>query len=232
MIPELPMLGAMFLTGLAGSAHCLGMCGAISGAFAFAASSPGVSRALPMALCYNLGRLTGYGLLGLIAALLGSGSVSLMPALATVLRVLAGAVVVLIGLQVGFGWRLLAPIERAGYALWARLAPATRRLLPATSTPRALALGLLWGFLPCGLVYSALLLAATSVRALDGALLMFAFGLGTLPAMLMTGLGIAGFATLLQHRQARLGLGLAIIILGLASVISPAVLLFQTPEHH
>ncbi len=87
-------------------------------------------------------------------------------------------------------------------------------------------------FCPVGLFTSALLLAATSVRALDGALLMFAFGLGTLPAMLMTGLGIAGFATLLQHRQARLGLGLAIIILGLASVISPAVLLFQTPEHH
>ena len=103
-----------------------------------------------------------------------------------------------------------------------------------TSLPRALGLGLLWGWLPCGLVYSVLLLAATSSRATDGALVMLAFGLGTLPAMLATGLGAAKLSQLLQQRGARLGLGLLIVVLGLITLAMPALGLFssETHQHH
>ena len=113
-----------------------------------------------------------------------------------------------------------------------KLAPAARGLLPVTSFPRALGLGLLWGWLPCGLVYSVLLLAATSERAADGSLVMLAFGLGTLPAMLATGLGAARLSQLMQRRGARLGLGLLIVILGLITLVMPVLGLFSTEAHH
>ena len=228
----LPALGAALMTGLLGSAHCVGMCAGISGLFAVNAATANLRHRLPLAIVYNTGRIASYALLGLVVALLGSGSVAAMPELAGPIRLLGGLVIVLIGLQVAFDWRVLQPIERMGGHLWARLAPAARRFLPVTTLPRALGLGLLWGWLPCGLVYSVLLLAATSTRPLDGALTMLAFGMGTLPALVMTGLGAARLGAWLRNRNARLGLGLTIVILGLATLAMPVSGLFGPPAHH
>jgi sulfite exporter TauE/SafE len=233
MTDALPALGAALMTGFLGSAHCIGMCAGISGLFAVQTGVMSLRARLPMALAYNAGRVISYAVLGLIVATLGSGAVAAVPSLAGPVRFVGGLVIVLIGLQIAFDWRVLRPIERTGSRLWARLAPAARRLLPVTSLPRALGLGLLWGWLPCGLVYSVLLLAATTARPLGGALTMLAFGIGTLPAMLATGMGAARLGALLSRRRARLGLGLLIVILGGLTLAMPALgLLGPGAQHH
>ena len=224
-------LTTAFLAGLLGSAHCLGMCGGISGLFALHRSVHGLRRQLPMALTYNAGRLTSYAILGFAVAALGSRFVGLTPAVAGPVRLVAGAVIILIGLQIAFNLRWLGILERGGAWVWSRIAPLTRRLLPVTSLPRALGLGLLWGMLPCGLVYSVLLVAAMSARAVDGAVVMLAFGIGTTPAMLLTGLGAARLAQLMQDRRTRLGAGLLIVLLGILTLVMP-VTAWLSPGPH
>lgn len=214
-------LAAALAAGLFGSAHCLGMCAGISGLFALHASVAGLARQLPMALAYNGGRLVSYAALGFLVAIPGSGLVSYAPALAAPVRLLAAAVMILIGLQIAFEFRLLAGLERMGGMLWQGFAPLAKRLLPVTSMPRAVALGLLWGLLPCGLVYSALLLAATRGDAVEGASLMFVFGLGTTPAMVVTGLGAARVSQWMRRRAARVGAGLLIVVLGILTATMP-----------
>lgn len=232
MTELVPALGAAFLTGLLGSAHCIGMCAGISGLFGVQLEVASLRSRLAMAVTYNVGRVASYALLGLLVGLLGSSIVAAIPALAGPVRFVGGAVIVLIGLQVAFNWRILQPIERMGSVLWARLAPAAKGLLPVTNLPRALGLGLLWGWLPCGLVYSVLLLAATSERAATGALVMLAFGFGTMPAMLLTGMGAAKLSQLLQKRAARLGLGILITGIGLITLAMPMLGLLSSETHH
>ena len=232
MTEWLPTLGAALLTGFLGSAHCVGMCSGISGLFAVQAEIASLRSRLAMALTYNLGRITSYAVLGMIVAMLGSSVIATTPALAGPVRLIGGLIIVIIGLQVAFGWRFLQPIERMGSVLWARLAPAAQRLLPVTNLPRALGLGLLWGWLPCGLVYSVLLLAATSQRMTDGAFVMLAFGFGTMPAMLLTGMGAARLAQLMRQRGARLGLGLLIVVLGLITLAMPMFGLLSSQAHN
>ena len=226
MTESLPLLGAAFVTGLLGSAHCFGMCGGISGLFAVNASATSLRRDLPMAIAYNVGRVLSYIVLGAAVALLGQSLVDAIPRLTVPVRLLSGLLIVLVGLQVAFNWRALAPIEKAGAGLWRRIAPAAQGLLPVTSAPKALGLGLLWGWLPCGLVYSVLLLAATTANAATGGLVMLAFGLGTMPAMIATGLSASKLsATMSRHR---LGAGLLIILLGLATLAMPVMKLAAT----
>lgn len=228
---DLPALLTALLTGLLGSAHCIGMCAGISGLFAVQVEVASLRQRLPFALAYNLGRIASYTLLGLIAAALGSNAVHAIPQLAGPVRIAGGLVIVLIGLQIAFDWRLLQPLERAGSVLWARLAPAARRLLPVTTAAHAFGLGLLWGWLPCGLVYSVLLLAATSSQAADGAIVMMSFGIGTLPAMVLTGLGAARLGALMRQKNARMGLGLTIVILGILTLAMPTLSLLGSAQH-
>lgn len=224
-------LTTAFITGLLGSAHCLGMCGGISGLFALHESIRGLRRQLPMALTYNAGRLVSYAVLGFAVAAAGSRFAGLTPAVGKPVRLVAGAVIILIGLQIAFDFRALGFLERMGGAAWSRLSPLAGRLLPVTSLPRALGLGLLWGLLPCGLVYSALLVAATSLDAVHGALIMLAFGAGTTPAMLLTGLGAARLAQLMQNRRTRLGAGLLIVMLGILTLWMPVTALLAPAPH-
>jgi len=221
VIESLPLIGAALATGLLGSTHCFAMCGGISGLFAVNASASSLRRDLPMAITYNLGRVLGYALLGAAVALLGQSIVDAIPRLTAPVRLLSGVLIVLVGLQVAFNWRALAPIEKAGASLWRRFAPAAQGLLPVTSAPRALGLGFLWGWLPCGLVYSVLLLAATTANALTGSLVMLAFGLGTMPAMIATGLSASRLSAFMSRQ--RLGAGLLIVILGLATLAMPVM---------
>lgn len=224
-------LTTALLAGLLGSAHCLGMCGGISGLFALHSSARGLRRQLPMALAYNGGRLASYTLLGSAAAVLGGRVAGLTPAAAGPVRLVAGAVIILIGLQIAFDIRVLGILERMGGVVWSRISPLAGRLLPVNSLPRALGLGLLWGLLPCGLVYSVLLVAASSARAMDGALIMLAFGIGTTPAMLLTGLGAARLSQLMQDRRTRLGAGLLIVLLGILTLAMPITALMSPGPH-
>jgi len=217
----LPALSAAVLAGLLGSAHCLGMCAGISGLFAVNANVASLRDNLPFALTYNLGRVISYALLGTIVGAFGSVVVKASPGIASGVRILSGVVIILVGLKVAFDLRWLLAIERMGASLWSRIAPTAKALLPVTTLPRALGLGLVWGWLPCGLVYSVLLIAATSADSFNGAMIMAAFGLGTMPAMIMTGLGAAKLTQIMRRKSARVGLGLLIVALGVLTVAMP-----------
>ena len=226
--------GAAFVAGFFGSAHCVGMCGGIAGLYAVKVEILSLSRRLGLGLLYNAGRLLGYAVLGFLAAGIGGTLAGLIPALAGPIRLLSGLVIILVGLRLAFDWRLLDVLERGGAVLWRRIAPSARGLLPVTSPWQALALGFLWGWLPCGLVYSALLIAATSGEALDGALVMTAFGLGTLPVMLLTGMGAAQLQALMARRWARRGAGLVVIFMGVVTLWMPLMSILAAPgsTHH
>ena len=222
MTELLPLLSAALLAGLLGSAHCLGMCAGISGLFAVSSEISSLRAQLPFALAYNLGRVCSYAFLGIVVATFGGVIVKASPGLAGGIRLLSGAIIILVGLKVAFDSRILNIIERMGTTLWSRIAPVAQRLVPVTNVPRAFGLGLVWGWLPCGLVYSVLLIAATSTQPIQGAFVMIAFGLGTLPAMLLTGLGAANVSAFMRRRETRLGMGLLIISLGVLTIAVPA----------
>lgn len=231
MTELVPALSAALLAGLLGSAHCLGMCAGISGLFAVNTGVATLRSELPFAITYNLGRVLSYSLLGVIVGAFGSVIIKASPAIASGIRMLSGIVIILVGLKVAFDLRYLNAIERMGATLWSRIAPAARNLVPVTTLPRALGLGLIWGWLPCGLVYSVLLIAATSADATSGALIMIAFGIGTMPAMVMTGLGAAKLSLLMRRRGTRVGLGLLIVVLGVLTIAMP-VSAWLAPQAH
>ena len=229
MTELLPLLAAAFGAGLLGSAHCLGMCGGISGLFAAGATVASIKTQLPLAIAYNVGRVLSYAFLGVIVALIGSTAVSAIPDLAGPVRLAGCVLIIVVGLQVAFSWHLLAPVEKIGAAIWNRLVPHTKRLIPANSVSQATGLGLIWGWLPCGLVYSALLLAATTADPIGGGLVMVAFGLGTMPAMIATGLGASKLAAFMNRN--RLGAGLLIVLLGIATLAMPLTNIFENTDH-
>jgi sulfite exporter TauE/SafE len=229
MMAELPILIAALIAGLLGSAHCLGMCAGISGLFAVGASVSSLRSQLPLAIAYNLGRVTSYAFLGALVAGIGAVAVDAMPRLAGPVRLASGLLIIAVGLQVAFNWRMLATLEKLGATIWSRLAPGAKGLLPADTVFKAAGLGLVWGWLPCGLVYSALLLSATTADALAGALVMVCFGIGTMPAMIISGLSASKLAAFAGRN--RLGAGLLIILLGMATLAMPVLGFFSATPH-
>ena len=180
---------ALFLVGLLGGTHCVGMCGGIVGAL-----SMGGGR-WSLHLAYNTGRILSYGLAGALAGALGAASLGLagQTTARLVLYVFANLMLVALGLYLLGVTVALALTEKAGQKLWRRIQPLTRRFLPARTVAQALPLGLLWGWLPCGLVYGALASALSAGSAWHGAGLMLAFGLGTLPNLLLAGVVLGRF---------------------------------------
>ena len=219
MTELLPILAAAFATGLLGSAHCLGMCAGMSGLYAAGATVAAIRTQVPLAVAYNAGRVLSYAFMGTLVALVGATAVGSLPDLAGPVRLTSGVLIILVGLQLAFNWRLLTPLENLGAKLWNRLMPHAKGLIPADSIPKAAGLGLFWGWLPCGLVYSALLLAATTTDPIGGGLTMLAFGLGTMPAMIATGLSAAKLSRFMSRN--RLGAGLMIVVLGVATLAMP-----------
>lgn len=216
-----PLLATAFVTGLLGSAHCFGMCAGISGLFAVSANVTSLKTQLPKAIGYNLGRVLSYALLGVLVAIIGKTMVSGIPDIAAPVRFASGVLIILVGLQLAFGWRILSPLESVGAKIWNRIAPAAKGLVPVETITQAVGLGLIWGWLPCGLVYSVLLLAATTADPVNGGLVMIAFGLGTMPAMIATGLSASKLAQFVSGK--RVGAGLLIIVLGLATIAMPVM---------
>lgn len=197
--------GAALLLGLAASGHCLVMCGGISTALGLATAKDANGRARPTLLIgYQLGRITSYSLAGLLFAGMLGGLIALLDVevVRRTLRVLS-ALALLLGACVAFG-RVRDPGHRLGGRLWLRLAPLGRRLLPIATLPRAFAFGMIWGWMPCGFVYTVLLIATLQLDAMHGAMTMAAFGLGTAPALLITAFGaqrLAGFVARPGTRQ-------------------------------
>jgi sulfite exporter TauE/SafE len=208
---------AVFLIGLLGGTHCVSMCGGIVGALTAGVQMPGkAGRQWPIHLAYNLGRIGTYTLMG--GALGALGTVGLLfndvLPIQLALYVLANLMLVALGLYLTGFTRLLTPIERIGLHLWRRVQPLTARFLPARSLRQALPLGLLWGFLPCGLVYSVLTTALVTGSAERGAGLMLAFGLGTLPNLMLAGMLFKRFRDITRHGKVRFVAGMLVLGFG------------------
>jgi len=218
-------MSAALVAGLIGSAHCFGMCGGIAGAMGMAAAQNGVrgGRLGLQATLYNVGRITSYVVAGVIVGLLGSalGDMIDLPSWSLWLRGTTGLVLVLLGLQIAFGWRLLTFLERGGARLWRRLSPLAGRLLGKRGAINALGLGMLWGWLPCGLSYSMLLIAATTGTAVGGGAIMLAFGLGTLPSMIGASYAGGRIGGLPGGRRTRVIAGLLIALMGIWTAAVP-----------
>jgi sulfite exporter TauE/SafE len=211
------LASAAFAAGLLGGVHCAGMCGGIVGSLSAAARGP----ALPRQLAFNAGRIASYGAAGAAAGAAGGLLQLAGPALTaqTVLFVGANLLMILLGLYVA-GWgRAVLRLESAGAGVWRRIAPLRRRFLPIDTTARALGAGAVWGWVPCGLVYSMLALALASGGAAEGAVVMLAFGLGTLPNLLAAGMAAQKVMALRRIPWVRQVAGMAIVamaVLGLA----------------
>ena len=201
---------AVFLVGLLGGTHCMAMCGGIVGALTV--HLPAGRPQWPLHLAYNLGRISGYAVAGALLGAAGQAGLLLEGALPVqmTLYVLANLLLVALGLYLIGVPQGLTFIERGGQKLWARLQPLTRRFLPATSIARAYPLGLVWGFLPCGMVYSVLSMTLLTGSALRGASLMLAFGAGTLPNLLLAGYLLRRFRGVVQGRTVRFASGLLV----------------------
>ena len=213
---DLPPLIAAFVFGLMGGAHCIGMCGGIMSALTFAVP-PSMRRPARMGgllLSYNLGRITSYMAAGTLVAAFGT-LISLSPLARQVLQGLAALMLILMALYIANWWKGLLRVEAVGKRLWRHLEPVGRRLMPVVHFPQAFALGAIWGWLPCGLVYSMLAWSLAIAQPLQGALLMGAFGLGTLPALLATGLAAHKLSHLIRHPATRTLAALTIIAFAL-----------------
>jgi sulfite exporter TauE/SafE len=211
------------VVGLLSATHCVGMCGGIVGALGF--SLPGATRRRPgrfliFTLAYNAGRVLSYSLAGMLLGALGGVVAIHSTGIGLLLRVLAALITMAIGLHVMGVSPWLAAMERFGEPLWRRIEPFGRRLLPVRSLGRAFGFGVVWGWLPCGLVYAMLLNAPAQGGALGGGLYMALFGLGTLPVMVGSGLLVTGFRGLLGRCELALFGGALVVALGLYSLLS------------
>lgn len=227
MAPDVvPMLIAALGAGLVGSGHCLLMCGGIAGALGLSsrAAAERQGRALAYPLAYNAGRITSY----LLAGLLVGGFGGALSALDDAGRLRLAMQLVAAGLLLAFGLALvaggsgrLALVERAGFAVWRRISPALRYVLPVSSLPKAFAAGMVWGWLPCAIAYGALMVAWMSASPWSGAALMAAFGLGTMPALVLGAGATARLGGWLARPGTRIAVGAAIAALGALTVASP-----------
>jgi hypothetical protein len=230
------LLLAAFVAGLAGSAHCFGMCGGMASALGMRArmnaSSP--SSAAFSASLYQIGRIGGYASVGAIGGALGHSAhwALQLARFESALRVAAGILTLLIALRILSRWNAFAPLERAGARLWMKVQPLARR---ASATDRwfgNLAVGLLWGWLPCGLVYSMALMTMTTASALEGAAVMIAFGLGTLPSMLSSSLLAGTLPRLSRHPWFRQATGTAMFLFGVWMIVAATTSLHGMQHAH
>lgn len=213
---------SVFLVGLLGGVHCVGMCGGIVTALSFA--TPNAKPSVLMLLGYNSGRLMSYALAGAIAGAVGASTLLLNDFLpvARGLYVFANVMLILLGLYLAGLSRAVLVLENLGSGIWNKLQPLMKRLMPVRNPPQAVLVGMVWGWLPCGLVYSVLISALASGSAGHGAVLMLAFGLGTLPNLLAMGLLAQRLQRLTRQPSARLIAGLLVAgfgVFGLARLI-------------
>lgn len=235
-IPDLPALLTAFFVGLLGSGHCFGMCGGIAAGLGsvpvHSDSQPDAKPRATSALLFNLGRVLSYAILGAISAwiLASAGAAFNVPKWGMILRLLTTLMIFLIGLQFLFNWQLLGRIERVGAKVWALVLPVAVRASSMPGGTGRLLLGLCWGLLPCGLVYSVLLTAAAAGSAFAGMSVMLAFGLGTLPSMVGMSLAAPALSSLLSDRWTRKLMGAALILLAVLSILLMTV--NRQSKHH
>jgi len=212
-------ISALFV-GLLGGMHCIGMCGGISSALGFALDSNSSRSKWPILFGYNAGRLFSYTLLGVFVGLLSQQISSHADHAMSghdikLARILAGLLLIAMSLYLSGLWYGLRLLEKMGHLLWKRIQVYGKKLLPVNTLYKAFALGMLWGWLPCGLIYSALAYSAAQSNFLVSGATMFFFGLGTLPAILASGIFALKIKQILQKKNLRLVFALALFVFGL-----------------
>lgn len=225
MTPPLELGLVAAATGFLGGVHCAGMCGGVAGAVCAPAPRGSAWR---YALAFNGGRLAAYAAAGALAGALGQAGLAWRgdALLQQLMFALASAMLVALGLYLAGIAPFVRHIEAAGTVVWRRLQPCTRWFMPVTSASRAFGLGALWGWVPCGLVYAVLLTALATGGAWQGAAVMLAFGLGTLPNLLAIGVLVQRAAPLARRRLMRISAGTLVAafgLYGLLQIIAPMV---------
>lgn len=214
---ELTFVAAM-MVGLLGSTHCLGMCGGIVSTLSMGLSDltrQSKSSLLSHLLAYNAGRISSYSFIGAISGLIGSSIAPFVPTGLPLGKIITSLFLIALGLYLANWWRALTWLERFGSILWRRIEPFGRRWLPVHNPLQAFGLGLVWGWLPCGLVYTVVAWSLTTGDWQQGALLMFGFGLGTLPMLMVMGSTASSLRLILKRQSVRTASGIAIILLGI-----------------
>lgn len=217
---ELSLLSA-FLVGLLGGGHCVGMCGGIVGAVSMHLPNQTKNQAnILFLIAYNAGRILSYTFAGILAGLIGASSFFLNHVLPIqhLLYFISSLMLILLGLYLAGFWAGLTYIEHAGRRLWTKLQPYSKRFIPVQNLKQAFALGGLWGWLPCGLVYSVLIASIATGSAISGGLLMLAFGLGTLPTLIAMGMTAVKLKATLQNVWVRRASGLLVLGFGLVGI--------------
>ena len=197
---EITVLTAL-MAGVIGSVHCIGMCGGIVGVIS--ASLKNSKRASMFYWSgYHSGRIFSYSVAGFLAGVFGEQIYKLFPMERTheVGAMISGLFIILLGMHIAGWWRALTKLEVLGARLWQKISPYLLKLLPPRALKHALLAGVFWGWLPCGLVYSVLILTATTGSGTYGAVIMLVFGLGTLP--MLFGMGF------IAHKLTSLKIGL------------------------
>ncbi|TMM46422.1 sulfite exporter TauE/SafE family protein [Colwellia ponticola] len=240
-------LFSAFLIGLLGSGHCLAMCGGITTMLTSAVDNQPLSTntyrkantkgSIPITVLptsvgcspqtfrlnliffYHVGRIASYCLIGAIVGFTSSIAAKNIGLPLIGLRLVAAVFLILLGLYIGQWLLWLNRVESLGKGLWHYLSPMAKYVIPVNNRKKALALGALWGWLPCGLVYSTLTWALASGNIITGAAIMLFFGLGTLPALVGLSLGINSIKKILTNRYFRKVMAISLIVYGIYSFI-------------
>lgn len=209
---NLDLLSA-FAIGLLGSGHCIVMCGGISSMLTTAISQNGGQKYLHVT-GYHIGRILSYTIFGAIVGFTGSMAIKGFGLPLNALQVVAGLFLILLGLYIGQWFMALTKVESIGKYLWQFISPMTKKFLPVRNTKQAVSLGILWGWLPCGLIYSTLSWSLASGSAINGGMIMLFFGIGTLPAMMATSFGALNIKPILVNKMFRNIVALLLISYG------------------
>ena len=227
MTESLSLMTAFFL-GLLGGGHCIGMCGGIMSTLSMRwqqqEKSTGFKRVLLQTarlLGYNLGRVASYTTMGFLIGLPGGLVGADGPGGGMLARSFAAVMLIAMGLYLGGWWMGLTLLERAGHTLWRRIGDHAGRLLNRPGPFSTVLAGMVWGWLPCGLVYSTLAWAAASQSAHRSASLMLFFGLGTVPVMLATGVLARQMQSLFRGRSFRSVAAIMVILFGVWTFPGP-----------
>ncbi|MFK8068941.1 MAG: sulfite exporter TauE/SafE family protein [Gammaproteobacteria bacterium] len=219
----------LFTLGLFSSFHCIGMCGGVISALTFGLDQKIRDNKVSLAVylfAYNFGRLLSYAIAGLITGYIGATLVGIIgiDAAHNVTKFFSAIMIILIGLYIAGCFPQLSKLESLGAKLWKKIQPLGQRFIPVKSPLHAICFGMIWGWLPCGLVYTALLLAALSGDVINASLGMLTFGLGTLPAVIGAGIISDKLSNTLRKPKVRKLFGLMMIVL--------AVLIMTIPMDH
>ncbi|MET1253885.1 sulfite exporter TauE/SafE family protein [Aliikangiella maris] len=208
-LEQVTLLSAVIL-GLMGAGHCIGMCGGIISTLSMATDDK--QHKWFKVISYQIGRISSYTTLGLIAGWLGNQSqrVTDFP----VLQTISGVLLILMGLYISKAWNAITYLEKVGKLLWNKISPLSKHLLPVKSIKQALFLGALWGWLPCGLVYTSLGYALTLATPINSGLFMLFFGIGTLPATLAAGAASVTLKIWLNKKPVQWASALVLILFG------------------